>query len=245
MNIERINNKELKAKKSLIAVKDRNKVVLILGILSSSLIVSILLSLFLAFNNFLLANKEKIYVEQIDGTTSTAIEKDRDFRTDEVIIKTVTDWLYLTWEWDTRIPGTESLDTGVAIESNRNNLKVPTKVYLGSYLLEIGFRQEFLKTMSEVIPRSVFSGATTSNLTIYDISQPIIRKNSYQVKVIATRTELTSSGEKLQTKFNKTIVLEPIEPYRLILEDREPSAFRKQLEQLLKNGLIITNIENY
>ena len=62
--------------------------------------------------------------------------------------------------------------------------------------------------------------------------------------MIATRTDLSNNGEKAQTKFNKIFVLETIEPYHLVLGKDEPSAFRKQLEQLLKNGLIIKEIKN-
>ncbi|MDJ0570871.1 MAG: hypothetical protein QNJ53_17750 [Pleurocapsa sp. MO_192.B19] len=235
---------ELKTKSDLVHVKDTNKVVVVFTLLASSIIISSLASLILVFTNHALAQKQRIYVEQPNGLIEAASEQDADYRSNEVIKQTLSNWLYLTWEWDGRISGSEELDRGVNLKNEPNNVKVPSKVYAASYLIEDGFRQEFLKGMSQLVPKSVYQGDLTSNLNIYDISDPVRNKDKYEVQVVATRIDISTSGEEAQTKFNKIFVFETIEPYRLVLGESEPSAFRKQLNQLMKNGLIITEIRN-
>lgn len=237
---------ELKNKTDLINVKDTNKVVVVFALLAISLISSSFSSLILANSNRYLANKHRIYVEQSDGTIEVASEQDPNYRSDAVIKETITNWLYLTWEWDARIPGSKQLDRGVSLKNEPNSVRVPSKVYVASYLIETGFRQEFLKGMSQLIPENLYRGDLTSNLVIYDLDDPVRNDdtNTYEVKVIATRKELSNNNEKAEIKFNKIFVLKPIEPYHLVLEESEPSAFRKQLNQLMKNGLLITEIKN-
>jgi hypothetical protein len=238
---------EIKSKTDLIGIKETNKIVASLMALTGSLILSLLANLLLVGNNHQLATKEKIFVEQQNGSTQTAIEQDRDFRSEDVIRTTVSNWLYLTWEWDSRIPGSESRDKGVKIkeEGEQTEYIVPSRVYTASYLIQEGFRREFLKKMAELIPDEVYSGSMTSQFTIYHIGAPIRNKNQYEVTVVGTRVDLTQAGEKRQARFNKKIVLKTIEPYRNVLGAEEPSAFRKHLAHLMANGLIITSIHNY
>ncbi len=247
MNNEKNNLVELKSKAGLVGIKETNKVVITLIALTGTLAFSILGNLMLLNNNNQLATREKIFVQQQDGTTQEAVERDSNFRSDEVIKETVTNWLYLTWEWDSRIPGSEENDGGIEIKVGAEKYLVPTRVYTASYLIEEGFRHEFLKAMSELIPKEVYAGRLTSTLTIYHIGNPVKNKNGeYEVEVIATRTDVseTGSGEKAQAKFNKILILKPIEPYKNLLGEDEPSAFRQHLSQLLQNGLIITSIHN-
>ena len=244
-NNSKVKSLELKEKTDLINIKDRNPVLLSLISLAFSLSLSFLAILLLTFNNYKLAQKEKIFVEQSSGTTQVAQEQDYDFRSEEVIRKTISDWLYLTWEWDSTIANSEKLDLGVKIKHEKKDVQVPSKVYAASYLIESGFRQEFLSGISELIPTSFYSGNFTSQLTIYHIGKPIRNDDRYKVKVIATRKDLSSSGEVMEAKFNKIITMKPIEPYRLVLLEDEPSAFKKNLHHLLKNGLMITSIQNF
>ena len=236
---------ELKNKTDLIQVKDTNRVVFVLTLLASGMLIFSLAGLTLGISNYRLARKQRIYVEQPDGSIEIAQEKDFDYRSDEVIKETVTNWLYLNWEWDNRIANSSEKDSGVTLKNEASYVKVPSKVYTASYLMEDGFRQEFLQKMSELVPRSVYQGNLTSNLRIYHLGKPKRNKNQYEIQVVSTRIDLSSTGEKGETKFNKIFVLETIEPYHLVLGEDEPSAFRKQLQQLLKNGLMIKEIRNF
>ncbi len=237
---------ELKPNKALIGLKDINKVVLSLLGLTGGLLLSFLIILILLVNNNRLAAREKIFVETLDGKTQQAVEKDSLFRSDKVIHEFVTNWLYLTYELDSRIPNSTEHDVGVEIEyQKKEEFKIPSKTYTASYAIVDGFREEFLKKFAEFVPKEFYSGEFISVLRIYHISEPIRKKdNTYHVKITATRIDKNSSGEEGRVKFNKTIVLKPIEPYRQTTG--EPSAFRNFLEnKLLKSGLLITSIENY
>jgi hypothetical protein len=237
---------ELKSKESLIEVKETNKVIIIFFILTSTLIVSTFINFGLSFLSWKLATKEKIYVER-QGQTEIAEEKDPYYRSDRVIKQTVLNWLYLTWEWDYSIPGSRLPDQGVKVKTGKNNyFIVPTRVYSGSYLLEIGFREQFLKEISTIIPQSFYNGRLSSNIKVYHVGNPVrIDKNLYKIKVIITRTDRGETSELGETQINRTIYLQSIEPDRLIMGNNEPSNFRKELARMLKNGLIIYKVTPY
>jgi hypothetical protein len=57
-----------------------------------------------------------------------------------------------------------------------------------------------------------------------------------------TRTEVGKNAEIKEIKISQVIYLEATEPYRLVLKNREKSDFKIQLNQLLKNGLIIYKV---
>ena len=235
---------ELKHNTDLINIKDSNKVVTIFFALAVTLLLSLFANLGLVVGNYILIKQDKIYVEQLDGQTTVAKSEDRDFRSSEAIRNTVANWLALSFEWDSRIPNSQEQDPGFVLPDGS---KVPTKVYAASYLLDVenSFRREFLTKMSEIIPSAVYSGKLTSNLLIYEIGEPIrIAPDKYKVSVVATRTDISATGEREQTDFNRKIILRTVEPYRLVLGTDEPSAFRKQLNQLLESGLIIESISN-
>lgn len=227
----------------LIPAESQNKVVFALLILSTGWLFSILAILILLVTNYTLAKREKIYVQQTDGTTLIAQEFEGNYRQPQLIQETVRNWTQLTMEWDNRIPGTEQTDPGVLID---NNKLVPSKAYLASYLLEDGFRREFLLKLAELVPAEVYRGQFTSNLRIYHISEPRqLSPGIYEVDLVATRIDLGTKGEKQEIKFNRTFTLQAIEPYSLVLGKDEPSAFRQQLYQLLMNGLLITKIVEF
>ena len=232
---------------SLIETKETNKVILIFFFLTITLITSVIVNLGLTFLTWKLATKEKIYVAH-QGEMEIAAEKDPNFRSNQMIQETVINWLYLMWEWDAKIPGNPNLDPGIRVKGNNSfhQFKVPTRVYTASYLLEIGFREKFLKKISEIIPSNYYQGGMTSNLKIYHLgNSQRIDDGLYKIDVVMTRTDVALGSEISETKINRTIYLKSILPYRLLLQKNEPSAFRKELQSLLKNGLIIYKIEPY
>ena len=237
-------SEKLNPQDSLIETKDTNKVIRIFIILTSGLTAAIVVNLLLVILSWQLATREKIYVQE-ENQIQIAEAKDPDFRTNQVIQDTVIDWLYLTWEWDASIPGSSNLDSGIRIKgSDHSQFKVPTRVYTGSYLLEVGFREKFLKQLSTLIPPSFYFGKLTSNVKIYYVSTPQrIDRQHYQIDVVMTRTDVGEYSERQETKINRRIYLRTIHPYRLVLGKDEPSTFRKQLQSLLKNGLLIYKIE--
>ena len=240
---KKLNTVELEEQESLIESKDSNKVIIIFFLLATSLLISILGNIGLVYLSLNLGTREKIFVTR-KGEVEIAQEKDPNFRDDKLIEETVSNWLYLTHEWDASIPGTSAKDPGVRLIGNDNKyFKVPTKAYVASYLLEIGFRKQYLEELSKSVPSEFYSGKIESNFKLYFIGNTErIDDYLYKIDVIFTRTDIQKNIELEETQVNQTIYLQATKPYRLLLEDEDPSIFRKQLNQLLKNGLIIYKV---
>lgn len=235
--------KELKEKESLIKTKDTNKVIVIFFILGISLLTSTIINLGFVYLSLQLGTREKIFVTR-QGETEIAEEKDPHYRTDKAIKETVSNFLYLTYEWNSKISNSSNKDPGVQIKGDSHKyFKVPTKTYISSYLLEVGFRKQFLEEISKSIPSAFYQGNFSSTVKIYFIGNTErIDKNLYRVRVIMTRTDVEENAERDEKQINRIIYLQATEPYRLVLGNQEPSMFKKQLNQLLKNGLIIYKI---
>ena len=237
-------SRRIKPNPTLVGTKETNKVVLCLLLLT--LIIGLLgiCNLILLANNNKLASKRTVFVQEPDGSTQLAQEKDENYRADEVVRSTVANWLPLMWEWDNRIAGSDTVDRGLQIGSG-GNLRVPTKVYMASFLLSPEFRWEHLKKIATEIPQEVYKGSVRSVFEIHYLGKPIRKENTYEIIVMGIRTDIAERGQlKRESRYSKTIVLKPVEPYRTVLKDSEPSAFRKQLAELLKNGLMVTSIRD-
>ena len=201
--------------------------------------------LVLVANNRGLATRGKTYVQMSDGTTQLAQEFDVLHRRPEVIKATAARWLQLSFEWDNRIPGNDTQqDQGVDVDKQKQN-KVPTKVYLASYLMEPGFRQQFLKLMAgEVIPVDVLTGRRKSVVRFYSISDPRqVAQNRWDVDIVASRVERSATQELGETKLNRTITLQAIPPIDLALKQEDPDLWRKTIYELTKGGLTITEVK--
>lgn len=236
-------DKELEQKESLVEAKEANNIIKIFFVLAIGLLFSSIVNLGFVYLSLQLGTRDKIFVTR-QGEIEIADEKDPNFRTDKVVKETVSNWIYLTNEWDSSIPNSEVKDPGVQLKSKNNKyFRVPTKTYIASYLLEIGFRGQFLEGFSKQIPSSFYHGKISSEVKIYFIGNiERIDDNLYKARVIFTRTEKDDTTELQEVEIDQTIYLQATEPYRLVLGNQEPSAFRKQLKQLLKNGLIVYEI---
>lgn len=231
-------------KNSPFALKDENKIVLALICLALGLILQSLAMFFVVANNRILATRGKVYVQLPDGTTKETQEFAESHRRNEVLQKTVIDFIRLTNEWDNKITGSDKLDReGTKLEGS--NDVVPIKAYIGSYLLETGFRTEFLKEWSQVVPSDVYSGGRISIVRVYSISTPRqISDTRWEVDTVASRIEkgTGSIGEKREVSFNRTYTLQSIVPDKLTLGEDEAVVFRRHVNSLLKNGVMITDI---
>lgn len=237
------NNLNRPQKEFKIAVKDENKLVLALIGLAAGLGLLCISLLFLVANNRVLATRGKVYVQLPDGTTKLAQEFSESHRENEVLKKTVIDFIKLTFEWDNKIPGSAQTDRGVSVSGGG---VVPTKAYLASYLLEDGFRTEFLKLLSQIVTRDVYSGNRISIVRFYTISTPRqISQTRWELDTVVTRIEKSNTGEKREVLLNRTYTLQAIVPSELVLGESEPLAFRRQVNQLLKNGVMITKIVQF
>lgn len=224
-------------------IKSENSLIIVMGILGIGLLVSVFANLFLLFNNRALAQRDSIYVQQSDGTTAKATEFNVTHREAEVIKNTAVRWMQLTFEWDNQIPGSNAEDQGYAIEGTTQ--KIPTEVYLASYLMDKGFRQEFLRLMgTEKISPGVLQGRIKSSVRFFAVSDPRqVGEGLWEVDIVATRIERDRNQEVAEIPMNRTITMQAIPPVEPVFDDLEPLAWRKQMYDLLANGLIIVKVE--
>jgi hypothetical protein len=242
INIEKT-SRRIKPKKTLVSTKETNKIVLCLLLLTTSVGLLAVCNIILIANNNKLASKRTVFVQQFNGATVKAQEMSQDYRSDEVIRYTVANLLPMMWEWDSKIPGTNIKDTGILLGEGAERFKVLTRVYLASYILVPRLRWDILKNIAKEIPTGVYQGHVRSVFEIQYLGKPIRKKDSYEINVIATRTDIDEMGQqKRESRFEKTLTLIAVEPYKSV--DAESSPFRKQLETLLQGGLAVTSIKN-
>lgn len=224
-------------------IKSENSLIILMGILGMGLLVSLFANLFLLFNNRALAQRESIYVQQTDGTTVKADEFDVNYREADVIKNTAVRWMQMSFEWDNQIPGSNAEDPGYAIEGTTQS--VPTEVYLASYLMDTGFRQEFLSLMGQdLISPGVLQGSDKSSVRFFAVSDPRqVGEGLWEVDIVATRIERDRRQETAEVPMNRTITLKAIPPIEPLFDDLEPQAWRQKMYDLLSNGLIITKVE--
>lgn len=221
-------------------LQGESKALLVVLLLSGTLLLSIFGNLILLTNNRSLAKRERIYVQTPNGFTTEAREFDALHRESETIKQTISTWIQLTFEWDNDIPGSDIEDEGIELYGTT----VPTKAYLASILMADGFRSEFLKALgNQVVPRSVYSGRLKSFVRFYSISDPRqINEGRWEVDVVSTRIELLDGIEQREVNFNRTFTVQAILPIEPAFEN-EPDPFKQKAYQLLKNGLMITEIQ--
>jgi hypothetical protein len=231
----------LKHHLKFIPIRNESTMVLILLGLSTSLFFMTLIALIMAFSNQSLAKRGQVYVQMGNGKTETAQEFDVRHRDPKVIQSTVTAWIQLTYEWDNRIPGSETVDKGVKVD---RQIVVPTKAYLGSYLLEDGFRSVFLEQLgSTIIPKAVSSSNLRSIVRFYSIGTPTqVSESRWEIDIVSTRIESKPTQMLREVPMNWTITVQSIPYAPPTFGKDEPLVWRQKIYELLSNGLIITDI---
>ncbi|NEQ29556.1 MAG: hypothetical protein F6K04_00935 [Leptolyngbya sp. SIO4C5] len=229
--------------KVLLPIKSENSLIVVMGLLGVGLLVSAFCNAFLLFNNRALAQRESIYVQQPDGYTAEAAEFDVLHREADIIKNTAVRWMQMSFEWDNKIPGSNAEDPGYAIEGTTRT--IPTEVYLASYLMEPGFRQEFLRLMSEeIVPTGAMLGRDKSVVRFFAVSSPRqVGEAIWEVDIVATRIERDRRNETAEVPMNRTITLKAIPPVEPVFDEEEPLAWRREVYQLMSNGLTITKVE--
>ena len=223
-----------------IPIRKESSVIVVLSGLVLALAVSALCNLVLIANNRSLAVKKSVYVQQPDGYTGIAQEFDQTHREAEVIKKTATTWMQLSFEWDSQVPGADYTDKGIKVGKQI----VPTKAYLASFLMEPGFREEFLTLLGrDIVPQTVFSGSHQSIVRFYSVSEPRqVATAKWEVDIVATRVDRNANGEIAEIPLNRTITLKAIPPIEPTLGEEEPLAWRRKVYSLSTNGLTITEV---
>lgn len=215
--------------------------------LGLSSVTTLLFFLMLA-NRAMLANiqfqmrSNQTFVQLNNGESLLVEKKPNWHRTDEVLRSVVEQWIRMTFEWDSQIPGEKARDPGVEMA---RNTQIPTKAYLASYLLESGgFRESYLDELVKVIPQSFFQTRIEGVVEIYSMSSPRqIAQGKWEIDVVSVLIEKLPRGENMR-RFNRTFTLEArYLPQEVFEQKNETSFLRQKVFDLSKNGVIITNIQ--
>ena len=200
----------------------------------------ILIILVLLFNNGSLARKQRVYVQTPEGTSEQAIQVDPLHREPEILKTTAQSFLQYFFEWSKTLPNGEQ-DEGI----EAYDTTIPSKVYIGSYLVEPGLRPELLKAMgNDIIPDAVLNGSLESTVIVHQISEPQqTAPGAWSIRVVAVRIDRNAKGELQELPFSRRIDLKAIHPQKsALLEQDKDSPFSESIRLLLKNGVVITNM---
>lgn len=223
-----------------IASHQTPKFVIALMALAGSQVLNICIILILLVNNGSLARKQRVYVQTPDGSSTPAIQVDPLHREPEVLKATAQAALQYLFEWNKKLPNGE-IDEGI----DAYGTTIPSKVYIGSYLIAPGLRPELLKVLgNDVIPPEVLQGNLESTLIIHEISEPLqVAPGEWSIRVVAVRIDRNLKGELNELPFKRTINLKAIRPQRSsLLEEDKHSPFSESVRVLLQNGVIVTNM---
>jgi hypothetical protein len=188
--------------------------------------------------NGTLARKERVYIQTPTGSEE-AVQVDPLYRDPELIKNTVQSFAQYMFEWTGRLPD-GSKDEGI----NAYGVTIPSKVYVGSFLIEPGFRPHLIQAIATLIPEQVLNGTVESTVVIHEISDPLqIAPGEWAVRMVSARIERNSQGELAEVVFSRRIHLKAIRPQTTaFLEAEQSSAFNESIRVLLRNGLIITDM---
>lgn len=220
----------------------KNWLALCFVILTSINFVTLILHLFIASRMNSLASLRTTQVQLINGQTYYISERDQRFRYPSVIQNFIKTWAELTFNWDSKLPGTNETDSGIKVNSKR----VPTSTYFASLLMEPEFGKASLDKIADLVPSTVFSGQVRSTIIISFLSEPReIRPGEWEIDMIATRLMVDRSlGKDERIPFNRTFRIKAVEIQTATLGD-QASAFEQKVYEIRSAGLEINKITEF
>jgi hypothetical protein len=220
----------------------KNWLALCFVILTSINFFTLILHLFIASRMNSLASLRTTQVQLINGQTYYVSERDQRFRYPSVIQNFIKTWAELTFNWDSKLPGTNETDSGIKVNSKR----VPTSTYFASLLMEPEFGKASLDKIADLVPSTVFSGQVRSTIIISFLSEPReIRPGEWEIDMIATRLMVDRSlGKDERIPFNRTFRIKAVEIQTATLGD-QASAFEQKVYEIRSAGLEINKITEF
>lgn len=220
----------------------KNWLALCFVILTAINFVTLILHLFIASRMNSLASLRTTQVQLINGQTYYVSERETWFRYPSVIQNFVKTWAELTFNWDSKLPGTNETDSGIKVNSKR----VPTSTYFASLLMEPEFGKASLDKIADLVPSTVFSGQVRSTIIISFLSEPReIRPGEWEIDMIATRLMVDRSlGKDERIPFNRTFRIKAVEIQTAPLGD-QASAFEQKVYEIRSAGLEINKITEF
>ncbi|ACK74032.1 conserved hypothetical protein (plasmid) [Gloeothece citriformis PCC 7424] len=221
---------------------------------------TVLFQIILFFNYVKLSTKPPPTLVQLSNGQSITVKGIGNLeRTDESIQKFTRDILSLTFTWTGHLPTTDAAaegnyqkDTGVSITlpgKTTQNGKITTAAYEASFAFELNFRQEFLKSLAELVPESVFKSDTQMAFIPIYIDKPMqVAPGKWKVIVISNLMMLKNGqpmGELV--RFNKEIYVRAVVPpnYDFLPPETKSKSLASQVMNMRQSGLEIYAISDY
>lgn len=203
------------------------------------------------FLNFLgilyVAGKDVPSLVQLNEGRSVLVEPvNGNYRTPEVVKSFVEEAMSQLFTWNAAVEESGSrrlADKGIEVGGGQ---RIPTRTWRASFAIsnEFGFRETFLAEMAtSFIPRGVMTGDAQSALLIDNLTEPReIKPGVWEVNMVAFLVIFDGQNPQGKaTEFNKTIIVEAVEP-TLDPLPTETSPIQKAVYETRSKGLIISEI---
>ena len=188
------------------------------------------------------ADRRPTMAQLVNGQTLFVSEQDRNFRYPEVIKGVVKTWLGLTFNWDSKIPGSSTQDAGISVGDSK---KIPTGAYYASLLMEASFGKASLVKIADIVPAEVFTGQARAVVLIDYVSEPRqVGVGLWDVDVVATRLVVAPGQSDERIPFNRTFRIQRTEISASPLGQMD-SPFVQKVYELRSAGLEIEKISEY
>ncbi|WP_013325728.1 hypothetical protein [Gloeothece verrucosa] len=222
-------------------------------------LLNVFFQVILFFNYLKLATKPPPTLVQLSNGESITVKGiGNNDRTDESIQKFVRDILSLTFTWTGTLPTTDpkaqgnyQKDAGVSIKipGQPSERKITTAAWEASFAFELHFREEFLKLLAELVPKSVFTSDTQmAFIPVYISSPQLVAPGKWKV-VILSNLMMIKNGEKMGEflPFNKEIYVRAVVPpnYSFLPPDNLSLSLAQQVINMRQGGLEIYAITDF
>lgn len=223
--------------------KVREKITLAQFVITAAILLILPMLLYIAV--LVKSNKQETTVVQlVDGRSIVGENKPASYRTPEQVEEFTKEWASWTFSADGKIPGTDEVDPGR--ETNTGE-QVTSNAWVGSFMLDTDFRQEFLDVLAEIMPtEDLISGRLTSSLIPDFIESQQVSETTWEVTLISSilLIDKATGVQEERIPFNKAVTIEVTTvPSSPLGEDA--NTLEKVAYKMRARGLKITELLDY
>ena len=216
----------------------------------------LLFTFLLGINTIRIANKPVPSLVMLDDGKAIATKPvDRYYREPGVIVEFVKNIMTMAFTWDGYLPAETPqdmrnpiADQGVSITHKKSGKTylISTSTYEATSTFDPELREQFLQSIAESFPQSIFKGNKQAHLIIKTINNPIPiegKKNAYSVTLVSSLIVFENGntiGEAID--INRKIYLRAVEVPKKV-ESSNP--FSRMVYKYRQAGLEIFDLEEF
>jgi hypothetical protein len=184
--------------------------------------------------------REPVFVELRDGSTTVMQEKQTGYRSKENIHGHILGILPLLLRMSNKLPAELGGGKDEGVIPVGMEQKVPRAMYAASFNLSEDGRIPILRAIASEFPKGMWDG-DQKLLRIYNLEDPVKTDEGYMVYMVASFYPVDKTGQpQTPTTFNREIHLMPVEKPRFILK---PDPLQLLINGLQRSGLMINYIK--